>query len=163
METLTDKLIQDGGYTGHVLTTKLPKELDNSLYTLIHFIGGMDFKDIIIFANNATEEEINRLSELVNKFPNNSIINELKHNTHRDQFLNVYNWIPLDQKWDLFSDEVADQINNDERTLGIIDDIFNRTNDINPYDRILHFFEKIHLDCLLDRLDNMSMAASVEA
>ena len=62
--------MQEGDYVGHVLTTKLPKELDNALYTLIHFIGGMDFKDIILFANNATEEEINRLSELVNKFPN---------------------------------------------------------------------------------------------
>ena len=53
--------------------------------------------------------------------------------------------MPLEQKWDLFSDEVTDQIINDERTLGIIDDIFQSTNDINPYDRVLHFFEKIHL------------------
>ena len=103
------------------------------------------------------------LKILIGKFPNNSIINQLKHNSHKDQFLSVYNWMPLDQKWDLFSDEITNQITNDERTLGIIDDIFKSTNDINPYDRVLHFFEKIHLDCLLDRLDNMSMAASVEA
>jgi asparagine synthase (glutamine-hydrolysing) len=32
-----------------------------------------------------------------------------------------------------------------------------------PYDRILHVFQKIHLGCLLDRLDAMSMAAGVEA
>ena len=79
---------------------------------------------------------------MLGKFPNNPIINQLKHNSHKDQFLSVYNWMPLEQKWDLFSDEVTDQIINDERTLGIIDDIFQSTNDINPYDRVLHFFEK---------------------
>ena len=52
---------------------------------------------------------------------------------------------------------------NDEKTLSIISDIFTLTKNISSYDRVLHFFEKIHLDCLLERLDMMSMAASVEA
>ena len=120
----------------------------------------MDWKKIK-FIKNILGSSLSKL--LVKKFPKNSIINELKNSTHRDQFLSVYNWMPLEQKWDLFSDEISDQINNDEKTLGIVDDIFKKTRDINPYDRILHFFEKIHLDCLLDRLDMMSMAASVES
>ena len=120
----------------------------------------MDWKKIK-FIRNILGSSLSKL--LIKKFPKNSIINELKNSTHRDQFLSVYNWMPLEQKWDLFSDEISDQINNDEKTLGIVDDIFKKTRDINPYDRILHFFEKIHLDCLLDRLDMMSMAASVES
>ena len=71
--------------------------------------------------------------------------------------------MPIEQKLDLFSDDVNDQIMNDEKTLSIISDIFTLTKNISSYDRVLHFFEKIHLDCLLERLDMMSMAASVEA
>jgi asparagine synthase (glutamine-hydrolysing) len=71
--------------------------------------------------------------------------------------------MPVEQKLDLFSDDVNDQIMNDEKTLSIISDIFTLTKNISSYDRVLHFFEKIHLDCLLERLDMMSMAASVEA
>ena len=39
-------LILEGKYTGNILTDKLPRELDNALYALIHFIGGLDFTDV---------------------------------------------------------------------------------------------------------------------
>ena len=70
METLTHKLILEGKYSGNIITTNLPQELDNALYTLIHFVGGMDFADINYFAHNATEEELRLLNHLVNQFPN---------------------------------------------------------------------------------------------
>ena len=70
METLTHKLILEGKYTGHVMTRKLPKELDNGLYTLIHFIGGLTTFDVINFAETATKEEIGELYSLVMDFPN---------------------------------------------------------------------------------------------
>ena len=69
METLTHKLIMEGKYSGNVITTNLPQELDNALYTLIHFVGGMNFTDVNHFANYATEEELRVLSHLVNQFP----------------------------------------------------------------------------------------------
>ena len=70
METLTHKLILEGKYSGNIITTNLPQELDNALYTLIHFVGGMDFTDINYFAHNATEEELRLLNHLVHQFPN---------------------------------------------------------------------------------------------
>ena len=71
--------------------------------------------------------------------------------------------MPFEQKWDLLSDEALEIINYDKKTNSIVEEIFSYTDEIDPYDRVLHFFEKIHLDCLLERLDMMSMAASVEA
>ena len=58
MKELTHTLILEEKYDGNVLTNKLPQELDNGLYALIHFVGGMEFRDVIHFADNATEEEI---------------------------------------------------------------------------------------------------------
>ena len=38
MKRLIRMLLKEhGGYFGNVITRKLPKELDNALYTLIHF------------------------------------------------------------------------------------------------------------------------------
>ena len=70
METLTHKLIIEGKYSGNIITTNLPQELDNALYTLIHFIGGLDFTDVNRFASTATDEEVNKLTHLINQFPN---------------------------------------------------------------------------------------------
>ena len=100
---------------------------------------------------------------LVEKLSKNSIFQNLKFNNHMDHFLSVYNWMPLEQKWDLFSDDVLSELKKDKKVLHIVDEIFSKTHHINPYDRVLHFFEKIHLYCLLDRLDMMTMAASVES
>ena len=69
METLTKTLIGEGEYVGHVLTRKLPVKIDNALYSLIHFIGGMTTHDVINFADNATEDDLEELYELIVKFP----------------------------------------------------------------------------------------------
>ena len=63
------ELLKEAGYYGHVITKKLPKELDNRLYTLIHLIGGMTTQDVYRFVEEATEEEIKKLGFLVNNFP----------------------------------------------------------------------------------------------
>ena len=70
MQELTKTLIGEGEYTGHVLSRKLPIKIDNALYSLIHFIGGMTSHDVINFANNATSEDLEELYELIIKFPN---------------------------------------------------------------------------------------------
>lgn len=70
MEKETHQLILEGGYVGHVMTRKLPVELDNSLYTLIHFLGGVTTFDVIRFGDTATLEEIEELQQEVENFPN---------------------------------------------------------------------------------------------
>lgn len=106
----------------------------------------------------------NRFSDLLVKVSSkDSIIKNLKYNKHMEHFLSVYNWMPLEQKWDLFSDDIQNELKRDRKVLQVVDDIFFKTQNISPYNRVLHFFEKIHLYCLLERLDMMSMAASVES
>ncbi|HEY4477422.1 MAG TPA: asparagine synthase (glutamine-hydrolyzing) [Candidatus Paceibacterota bacterium] len=75
----------------------------------------------------------------------------------------VYNWIPYEEKWSLLTDEAQQTIQNDREERERWKALFESIKDGNPYDRVLYFFEKYHLACLLDRLDSMSMAASVEA
>ena len=97
------------------------------------------------------------------KSPKGSIFNLVGIKNHMEHFFHSYNWIPFEEKWTLLTDGVLEQLNNDSKTIGVFEDIFADTAHINPYDRVLHIFQKIHLTCLLDRLDMMSMAASVEA
>lgn len=97
------------------------------------------------------------------KFPKGSFAHSLGFRSHLEHFFDVYNWMPFEEKWDLFSQDAAEIINKDEKTIKIFRDLFQNTEHINPYDRILHVFQKVHLGCLLERLDMMSMAASVEA
>lgn len=83
--------------------------------------------------------------------------------SHMEHFFSVYNWVPFNEKHALFTEEVNEKLQLDS---GIIDEwekIFESVAAGDPYDRILYVFEKMHLICLLDRLDSMTMAASVEA
>jgi len=70
MQELTKILIGEGNYDGHVISRKLPIKLDNALYTLIHFIGGLTTREVIIFANQATEDDLEELHRLIIDFPN---------------------------------------------------------------------------------------------
>ena len=54
-------------------------------------------------------------------------------------------------------------INHDKSNIEFWQRDFDKVSRGNEYDKILYLFEKNHLSCLLDRLDSMSMAASVEA
>jgi len=69
MESNLHKLIVESGYFGNVITKKLPKNIDNRLYTLINLIGGLTTRDVYRFAEEATEDEIRNLSVLVTNFP----------------------------------------------------------------------------------------------
>ena len=62
--TFKDILIED--YKGNVITKELPKELDNTLFTLIHILGGFDTSDVINFAKNANHREKRLLNKMVN-------------------------------------------------------------------------------------------------
>ena len=78
-------------------------------------------------------------------------------------FLKVYNWIPIHQKLELLSNEFKNEINNDEKIKNFWHEEFNKISELNTHDQFLFIFQKFHLRCLLDRLDILSMASSVEA
>ena len=84
-------------------------------------------------------------------------------NSHMDHFFSVYNWIPFEEKWSIFTDTTMEAINYDKSNIEFWQRDFDKISGGNEYDKILYLFEKNHLSCLLDRLDSMSMAASVEA
>jgi asparagine synthase (glutamine-hydrolysing) len=83
--------------------------------------------------------------------------------THMEHFFSVYNWVPFEEKWSIFTDEVNNELNFDKSIMNEWESIFDYVESGNVYDRVLYIFEKMHLSCLLDRLDTMTMAASVEA
>lgn len=83
--------------------------------------------------------------------------------SHMEHFFYTYNWMPFKEKWSLFSDGLNDELQQDRELIEGWCGLFEQTSAGDPYDRILYMFEKRHLLCLLDRLDTMSMAASVEA
>ena len=84
-------------------------------------------------------------------------------NNHMQHFFHVYNWMPFDEKRRIFSGDFNKLVDNDLSLIGKFEKIFENLKHSNAYDRVLYVFEKIHLGCLLERLDMMSMAASLEA
>ena len=66
---ILELLMEHEGYFGNVITRDLPTKLDNSLYTLVHFLGEIELDDVRNFARKATPEQIEYLDELVSKFP----------------------------------------------------------------------------------------------
>ena len=62
--TFKDVLLE-GSYRGNVITGDLPKQLDNTLFTLIHILGGFNTSDVINFASNANHREKKLLSKMV--------------------------------------------------------------------------------------------------
>ena len=86
----------------------------------------------------------------------------LRCRSHLDHFFRVYNWIPFEEKWDLFTPDALRVIDGDARTISVFRRIFEDAAAADPYDRVLHVFQKIHLGGLLDRLDMRSMASGLE-
>ena len=80
-----------------------------------------------------------------------------------DHFLHVYHWWPRAEKAWVFSDAANQALNGDQALEALCHEVFDASASSDPYDRVFHFFEKVHLVNLLDRLDMQSMAASVEA
>ena len=53
-------------YTGNMITGDLDKSLDNTLFTLIHVLGGFTTSDVINFARHANHREKKLLNKMVN-------------------------------------------------------------------------------------------------
>ena len=58
-------ILLEGNYKGNVITGDLPKKLDNTLFTLIHVLGGFNTTDVINFASNANYREKKLLNKMV--------------------------------------------------------------------------------------------------
>ncbi len=79
-----------------------------------------------------------------------------------DYFFHVYKWFSFEEKSGLLEDEIKNQINS-EKIVDPWRQIIKDYEKCNLYDQTLLMFQKNHLQCLLDRLDAMTMANSVEA
>ena len=97
------------------------------------------------------------MNSLRDKYGDLDFKNELIH------FLSTYNWMTLEEKEEIFTDEVNSIIGNDEHVLSVFKEYFDKIEDLNHYDKYLWMFEKLHLVGLLMRVDMTTMAASVEA
>ena len=69
MTKLNVNILKEAGYYGHVISKRMPKDLDNRLYTMIHLIGGFTTRDVMFFLDQATEGELKELHRLVKIFP----------------------------------------------------------------------------------------------
>jgi len=65
MSTTFKDVLIEGSYKGNVITGELPKQLDNTLFTLIHMLGGFNTSDVINFARNANHREKKLLGKMV--------------------------------------------------------------------------------------------------
>ena len=82
--------------------------------------------------------------------------NQLEH------FYRMYHWMPFDEKLSLFSDETLARLNNDRKVKSVFEDAFATVNGADPHDKIFHVFQKLHLGCILDKVDTIGMLASLE-
>lgn len=121
----------------------------------------MDFKKIMFVKNNLPGVIHRPLLKILGA--GGDLEKWMAINSHMEHFFSVYNWLPFDEKWGLFTDSMMESINNDNSEIEYWHSEFEHVAGGNEYDRILYMFEKNHLSCLLDRLDTMSMAAGVEA
>lgn len=87
----------------------------------------------------------------------------LRFDSHMEHFFESYNWVPFEEKWSLLSKDTMQELDGDRRTIGYFENIFDEVAHCDPYDRILHVFQRVHLQALLSRLDMMSMSSALEA
>ena len=66
METLFKDILLSEDYVGNMITGELSKRLDNTLFTLIHVLGGFTTSDVINFARHANHREKKLLNKMVN-------------------------------------------------------------------------------------------------
>lgn len=118
----------------------------------------MDYKKILFLKKYFPKNTYTYVQKF---FGLNLNISDIK--SHQDYFFSVYNWMPFNEKLNLFTEEMNHMIDNDHELINAWREDFENTSEGNLYDQVLYLFEKNHLICLLDRLDVMSMASGVEA
>ena len=87
---------------------------------------------------------------------------ETTFNSELEHFINLYSYTSLNEKKDLLSSNLP--LNNiEEQLIKKFESYFNEIDEVSYSNKIMYAFEKIHLVGLLQRLDNATMASSVEA
>jgi asparagine synthase (glutamine-hydrolysing) len=86
-----------------------------------------------------------------------------KHKTMVDHFLSRYSWFTEKDKEFMLNKDLISNGMFDEYSLNYIKNLFSKFHD-NDYYRAMYYIQgKLHLPNLLNRLDRMTMAASIEA
>jgi asparagine synthase (glutamine-hydrolysing) len=80
-----------------------------------------------------------------------------------DHFLSTACWLPYQTKAELFEENVWEAIEEDSAVFSLYEDFFERHAKCSCFDRRMHLFAEYNLESLLHRIDNSSMAASIEA
>ena len=135
MKELIKVLIGEGEYDGHVLSRKLPIKIDNALYSLIHFIGGMTTREVIEFANQATEDDLEELYNLIIDFPNTiqaimPMAGNYKVLRNSEQYQKIIDIIKME---DMEEEMIAEHDDNDSDTIPLPGADGFYTTDTNPY------------------------------
>ena len=86
-----------------------------------------------------------------------------KYSNQLDHFFDIYKWFGLNEKFDLFTNDVKLEIKKDEKLISFWKLEFEKLKNVDELEKILFIFQKHHLQCLLHRLDLHSMSHSVEA
>ena len=69
----------------------------------------------------------------------------------------------MNQKEQILSKQTFSEINSDRKLEIFWENEFDKISTMDENNKFIYLFQKFHLQCLLDRLDLMSMAHSVEA
>jgi asparagine synthase (glutamine-hydrolysing) len=101
---------------------------------------------------------------LMGKLINYSTGDELKKkfSNPMDHFLSRYSWFTNKEKKEFLRKGVLKN-NYDEYSMEYIQSLFNKISHLNYYEGMYYLLGKLHLTNLLNRLDRMTMASSVEA
>lgn len=91
-----------------------------------------------------------------------SVLANLDAGSHLEHFFRMYNWVPFEEKWGLLTDEARAALHGDRATRAPFERSFARTADSDPYDRVLHTFQHLHIGAILDKVDSIGMSASLE-
>ncbi len=108
--------------------------------------------------------------KFINNYANTSLIKKIfsvedkfdfKNKSLLNYFFEKYNWFKFEELDDIFSLEAKEKVNLDS----VVEPWHQKfaENKDKPYEQILSLFQNHHLQCLLDRLDIMTMANSIEA
>ncbi len=79
-------------------------------------------------------------------------------------FLDKYKWFSIKEAKSILSDQLLQSLDHKSiKDLWSIDSMQSKNENTKYFDQVLFYFQKNHLPCLLDRLDIMTMANSIEA
>ncbi len=79
-----------------------------------------------------------------------------------DYFLHSYSYFPLEEKMEIFNENMKAAAQFDKKSLGELRTLFESSPIKSDHFKILHFFQKFHLHGLLTMMDSTSMATGLE-